>query len=222
MKKLLSLLVSTILLIPNLQASDNSFRIEVPASWEYASEEDLFEFSLTNLGEDYTGQIALFAKPVGEDNEYLLYQEEIALANQETFSEEILLNDEMGLPVGFYEFFLKYETADGIMEEIPASRCNTRVLAPTNVNKIPITTIKYDRLSVYPNPVKETTTIATETSTFSNVSIFDTAGRQVYHEEVKDANEVKLNLNTLSQGHYVVKVLTEKGPISKVMNVKKK
>ena len=97
-----------------------------------------------------------------------------------------------------------------------------------NSNSAPKLVIEYDlsnlsvqdqnltaeELKVYPNPTDSYINLEINTSTISKVSVFDITGKLI--ETTKhNANQVRLDTNSLNSGNYFLKVETSKGSIFK-------
>jgi hypothetical protein len=64
---------------------------------------------------------------------------------------------------------------------------------------------------LYPNPVKDLLYIkSNDFSTIKNIKIIDLQGKLI----IEDANET-INVNSLSKGLYIIKVITEEGEFTK-------
>jgi hypothetical protein len=66
-------------------------------------------------------------------------------------------------------------------------------------------------VEVYPNPIKDITSIAVYEKVDGELSIFDASGRQVYSDKItSDGNTVKqINIGNLPQGVYILKITSD-------------
>lgn len=74
--------------------------------------------------------------------------------------------------------------------------------------------------SYYPNPVQDVLNIQSNKS-IESISIFDLSGRQFKVQSTKDLNSTKVNLNHLSSGLYLVKVILENNQVETFKVIKK-
>lgn len=71
-------------------------------------------------------------------------------------------------------------------------------------------------IGIYPNPATDLITISTLVNTgFEAVSIYDIRGRQVYSNNFDGIQETSINIATLEQGVYLVRVTTAAGTTTK-------
>jgi hypothetical protein len=70
--------------------------------------------------------------------------------------------------------------------------------------------VSNDLFSVYPNPANEVVTISSKGGNVNMVTIHDITGRMVY-QEVANVTTLKVNINELPKGVYVISVRTEEG-----------
>ena len=75
-------------------------------------------------------------------------------------------------------------------------------------------------LSIFPNPVSNVLTIATETA-FNSVIVTNTVGQVVAQYHNINNNQFQFNVNNLTNGLYQVTVVTAKGQATKLVNVQK-
>lgn len=87
------------------------------------------------------------------------------------------------------------------------------IKSPTSISGVTM----YDtRVSVYPNPSKLTNiTVATDKSlNASNILVFNIMGQTVLNATVsKESQNTSLNINSLSKGSYLIKIIDNKGQI---------
>ncbi|WP_158635187.1 T9SS type A sorting domain-containing protein [Formosa maritima] len=90
---------------------------------------------------------------------------------------------------------------------IPAPELNNFMFSTLNVEQV---ILEDNTITVYPNPVSNYINIAT-TNHIQKVDIFDILGKKVKQESRSN----KINVNHLQAGIYLVKVITDKGQITK-------
>ena len=75
-----------------------------------------------------------------------------------------------------------------------------------------------NKLTAYPNPVATTITLKTNDDEFINtITVYSMLGQEIMHINQLRTSEFLLNLNSLSQGNYIIKLQTTKGNISKTI-----
>lgn len=91
---------------------------------------------------------------------------------------------------------------------------------PLNKIKIVKEVFKNNDLTatVFPNPFEQSVFVSFDEDIEKEilVSVFDVAGKQIYHREFKPLQRIELNLNNLQVGTYILKVLSN----SKLFNSK--
>ncbi len=91
---------------------------------------------------------------------------------------------------------------------------NIKVAQPSSVNDI---TADNNSISVYPNPAKDFITV-NSIATIKSVKVYNTVGQVVIEKLVKD-NVAKIAISELKSGVYFVATETEKGIVTKKINV---
>lgn len=89
-----------------------------------------------------------------------------------------------------------------------------KVAQPSSVNDI---TADNNTISVYPNPAKDFITV-NSIATIKSVKVYNTVGQVVIEKLVKD-NVAKIAISELKSGVYFVATETEKGIVTKKINV---
>lgn len=97
----------------------------------------------------------------------------------------------------------------------PAPSIQTIVVEGTGVNQVE----DVNKISVYPNPVRDFVTIKSEGADLKSAAIFDMNGRQVMQERM-DGSQTELNLSDLNSGTYILRIETRAG-IESVRIIKK-
>lgn len=91
---------------------------------------------------------------------------------------------------------------------------NVNVGIASSINNI---TSDNNTISVYPNPAKDFITV-NSIATIKTVKVYNTVGQVVVEKSVKD-NVAKINVSELKSGVYFVATETEKGIVTKKINV---
>jgi hypothetical protein len=89
-----------------------------------------------------------------------------------------------------------------------------KVAQPSSINDI---TAENNTISVYPNPAKDFITV-NSIATIKSVKVYNTVGQVVIEKLVKD-NVAKIAISELKSGVYFVATETEKGIVTKKINV---
>jgi hypothetical protein len=71
-------------------------------------------------------------------------------------------------------------------------------------------------ISLYPNPVNSTLTIkTTQNNIIDNITLFDISGRVILVKKGTNSVSEKINLSSLSNGSYFIKISTDSGEVTK-------
>ncbi len=72
-----------------------------------------------------------------------------------------------------------------------------------------------ENISVYPNPVTDKLNIRFPEAGDYGVSLYDLTGREIIQIQSNSADHIQLDVNALGQGQYVLKVVGNKGSMTK-------
>jgi hypothetical protein len=75
--------------------------------------------------------------------------------------------------------------------------------------------ISENKFSVYPNPAKNTINISNTDGFLNSVEMADINGRVVKTVKYSNANEVQISIADLAQGIYMMKIVSDKGTVTK-------
>ena len=92
---------------------------------------------------------------------------------------------------------------------IPSNGVQLRTLSTTNTDPVVIDNIE-ENLIIYPNPFSSSITIKDNYVNIKNVSIYNALGGKVFNMNY-NSNLVKIDLDYLSKGVYIVVLTTDKG-----------
>jgi hypothetical protein len=82
--------------------------------------------------------------------------------------------------------------------------------------------VSNDELSLYPNPATNKTSIVVKGNfKMEQVAVYNVLGQIVYKQKADSANKHELNLSTLMSGIYTVEIFTDKGTVSRKLEVLK-
>jgi hypothetical protein len=71
-------------------------------------------------------------------------------------------------------------------------------------------------ISLYPNPVNSTLTVkTTQNNIIDNITLFDISGRVILVKKGTNSVSEKINLSSLSNGSYFIKISTDSGEVTK-------
>jgi hypothetical protein len=94
-----------------------------------------------------------------------------------------------------------------------AEKLNITVNASADVN-----TEQLIGLKVYPNPVKDVLHLSTENAYISRVELLNLAGERLLNHPLSyHVNRYSLSLEELGKGLYVIRIVTTKGVVSKMV-----
>nr|WP_315147482.1 T9SS type A sorting domain-containing protein [uncultured Flavobacterium sp.] len=89
---------------------------------------------------------------------------------------------------------------------------------------IPLKNPSFDsnkQIAAYPNPTNGMLNLNSETSLIKEVSVFDLLGKQVYKSNFSALNNVNLDLKSLQNGAYLLKVTSDSGKTETIKIMKK-
>jgi hypothetical protein len=77
-----------------------------------------------------------------------------------------------------------------------------------------------NEMTVYPNPAKESATILNRGALkMESIAIYNVLGQMVYNEKANNNDEHTLNLNGMAPGVYTVQIFTDKGTVSRKLEL---
>lgn len=198
--------------------SNGALSFEIPFHWEYNSSSDAFVFTIVNGGEDFDGTITLFAKSTETGDTYELFDEAFSVAAGSTVEKEYLFANEIGLPVGVYEFYFNYEV-DGVTYEFVPMSNKGAVRAPSAVTRIPITTTTVPgKVSLSSNMLRSENHVSVySTVELDAVDVVNMTGQVVRSKKLNNEKETTLEVESLGTGKYIVVGKTKKGVLSAKM-----
>lgn len=188
----------------------------IPSYWEYNSPADTYSFAIVNNGDDFSGQIGMYAQDEN-GNVYELFTDYIYVEAQNTLDYSYSFADEIQLLEGNYTFFFKYGEDGEMVKGVAAGKGVVR--APSSTTRIPITTVTDPgpiRLSS--NYVRSESQISVySTVNMSKVALVDMGGRMVRNNAFAPATEAEIEVSGLTNGTYIVVTATEEGIYSSKM-----
>ncbi|MEG0993820.1 MAG: T9SS type A sorting domain-containing protein [Bacteroidales bacterium] len=188
-----------------------------PAYWEYNSSADGYPFAIVNDGNDFEGEIALFAKDAN-GNIFELFTQNVFIGANSTFEQEYYFTNEIGLEPATYTFFFKYGKGDGEMKEVLGKGTGI-IRAPSSVTRIPITTTTDPgKLTLSSNRLRSGSQLSVySTVELNEVNVVNMAGQVVRAQRTNLEKEVIVDVDGLNEGKYIVVGKTKEGVLSAKM-----
>lgn len=175
---------------------------------------------------DFTnGGLTLVAEDVTNSNNIILLEQRTAdIAPNANYNFSYTTDGNSDLVPGTYKMTYNYSVGITDPAIIPDGTGANGILL-TVINKptgVSNASMESNKFLTYPNPASDFINISWNgyNSKISGIQLFNILGQEVYHSEMITGTKIKIPVSGFSSGNYTLRIVTEKGTISRKVSVK--